>query len=95
MVIVTLRIVGVFTANVDDGVARCENGGIAAADEGGGVVGREQAEEIDGKSLVGVKGTAMSADEGPVEFWAFGKGFVVCVVRGGHGADRYGLEWSR
>lgn len=39
---------GVFTADVDDGVAGREERGVTRAQEGGGVVGREEAEEVDG-----------------------------------------------
>lgn len=96
MVIVTFGVVGVFAADVDDGVARCEYGGIAAADERRVVVGGEQAKEVDGEGLVGVEGAVVSANEGAVEFWAFGEGFAVGVVRGGHGCGCRGSEkWSR
>ena len=37
---------GVFTANVDDGVAGREEGGVARAEKGAGVVGWEGTEEV-------------------------------------------------
>ena len=38
---------GVFAADVDDGVAGTEKGGVAGAEEGAGHVGWEEAEEVD------------------------------------------------
>ena len=47
VVVVAIGGGGVFSANVDDGVAGCEEGGVAGAEEGGGGVGWKEAEEVD------------------------------------------------
>lgn len=45
----------VHTTDIHDSVAFLELGGVASTDEGGGGVGGEQAEEVDGQGLVGVE----------------------------------------
>lgn len=48
--VVVIAICGgrVFPADIDDGVAVCEKGRVARADERRGLVGREKSEEVDG-----------------------------------------------
>lgn len=49
----------VYAAHVDDGVAFLQLGWVARANERGGGVCGEQAEEVDGQGLVGVEVAAV------------------------------------
>lgn len=72
--VVVVAVLGrvVLTADVDDGVACGEEGGVAGAEEGAGGVGGEEAEEVDGQGFVGVEVAVVGADKGRGGFDAFG-----------------------
>lgn len=55
MVVISIFSGVVLAADVDDGVAGREDSGVACSDEGGGGVGGELAEEVDGESFIGVE----------------------------------------
>ena len=66
VVVVALCIVVVHAANVADNVAGLEDVGITGADERTVGVLREEAEEVDGEGLVGVKVAVVGANDGRV-----------------------------
>ena len=66
VVVVALCIVVVDAADVADDVAGLEDFSITGANEGAVGVLREEAEEVDGKSLVGVEVAVVSANDGRV-----------------------------
>jgi len=63
VVVVALGLVIVDTTDIDDSVAGSELFGVAGTDESAVGVGGQQAQQVDGKGLVGVEVAAVGSDK--------------------------------